>query len=165
MAEIRLKILLILMLMAVNVCGQWKASRSRVIEVKGGDDTVVWVVQLSDLHFSVHHPDRALNFRNFVGRFLSIINPSLFLITCYFTVFSSLFFSSISYFDFFFFTLLFVSLFVLWRILMYLCWGKAVESLETMMLITQWPLVFTIRSQSIIISYSMQHKHSSRSPS
>ncbi|CAO2837485.1 unnamed protein product [Amaranthus hypochondriacus] len=81
MAEIRFKILLILMLMAINVCGQWKSSRSRVIEVKGGDDTVVWVVQLSDLHFSVHHPDRALDFRNFVGRFLSIINPSLVLIT------------------------------------------------------------------------------------
>lgn len=90
------------MLMAINVCGQWKSSRSRVIEVKGGDDTVVWVVQLSDLHFSVHHPDRALDFRNFVGRFLSIINPSLVLITGDLTGFSSLFFSLISYFDLFY---------------------------------------------------------------
>jgi len=53
----------------------------REIEVKGGPDSVVWVVQLSDLHFSVHHPDRARDFENFVGSALSYINPSLVLIT------------------------------------------------------------------------------------
>jgi hypothetical protein len=31
----------------------------RVIDVKGGPELVVWVVQLSDLHFSDHHPERA----------------------------------------------------------------------------------------------------------
>lgn len=42
---------------------------------------MIWVVQLSDLHFSVHHPDRALDFKTLVGPALSMINPSLVLIT------------------------------------------------------------------------------------
>jgi hypothetical protein len=53
----------------------------RVIDVKGGPESVVWVVQLSDLHFSVHHPDRALDFKTIVGPALSMIKPSLVLIT------------------------------------------------------------------------------------
>lgn len=53
----------------------------RVIDVKGGPESVVWAVQLSDLHFSVHHPDRALDFKDIVGPALSMINPSLVLIT------------------------------------------------------------------------------------
>lgn len=52
-----------------------------VIEPKGTPDSVVWVVQLSDLHLSVHHPNRAHDFTNLVGHALSIINPSLVLIT------------------------------------------------------------------------------------
>ncbi|CAO2832602.1 unnamed protein product [Amaranthus hypochondriacus] len=80
MAAITLKFL-IFILMAVLISGQPDRTLSRVIEVKGGPDSVVWVVQLSDLHFSVHHPDRALDFKTFVGPYLSIINPSLVLIT------------------------------------------------------------------------------------
>lgn len=53
----------------------------RVIDVKGGPESVVWVVQLSDLHFSVHNPDRALDFNTIVGPALSMINPSLVLVT------------------------------------------------------------------------------------
>lgn len=56
-------------------------NRRREIEVKGGPSSVVWVVQLSDLHFSVHHPDRARDFNNLVATSLSFINPSLVLIT------------------------------------------------------------------------------------
>lgn len=56
-------------------------NRRTVIEVKGGPDSVVWAVQLSDLHFSVHHPQRALSFSQFVGPALSLINPSLVLVT------------------------------------------------------------------------------------
>ncbi|KAK7340396.1 hypothetical protein VNO77_21098 [Canavalia gladiata] len=56
-------------------------SNERVIHVKGGPDSVVWAVQLSDLHFSVHHPNRALDFTEHVGSTLSFINPSLVLIT------------------------------------------------------------------------------------
>ncbi|XP_073000274.1 putative metallophosphoesterase At3g03305 isoform X1 [Typha latifolia] len=52
-----------------------------VIEVEGGPNSVVWVVQLSDLHFSVFHPERAFDFRRYVGPALSMINPSLVLIT------------------------------------------------------------------------------------
>lgn len=56
-------------------------NRRTVIEVKGGPDSVVWAVQLSDLNFSVHHPQRALSFSQFVGPALSLINPSLVLVT------------------------------------------------------------------------------------
>lgn len=52
-----------------------------VIDLKDGPESVVWVVQLSDLHFSVHHRDRALDFSKIVGPALSMINPSLVLIT------------------------------------------------------------------------------------
>ena len=55
--------------------------RRRVIDAKGGPESLIWVVQLSDLHFSAHHPDRALDFRALVGPALSMINPSLVLIT------------------------------------------------------------------------------------
>lgn len=53
----------------------------RVIAVKGGPESVIWTVQLSDLHFSVHHPERASDFKKIVGPSLSMINPSLVLIT------------------------------------------------------------------------------------
>lgn len=42
---------------------------------------MVWVVQLSDLHFSVFHPDRADDLKRVVGPSLALINPSLVLIT------------------------------------------------------------------------------------
>ncbi|OAY69196.1 putative metallophosphoesterase [Ananas comosus] len=42
---------------------------------------VVWAVQVSDLHFSVFHPERALDFKRYAGPALSLINPSLVLIT------------------------------------------------------------------------------------
>ncbi|GAB2287128.1 hypothetical protein Dimus_021514 [Dionaea muscipula] len=58
-----------------------KPNSRQVIDVKGIPDSVVWVVQLSDVHFSVHHPDRALDFKEFIGPALSMINPSLVLIT------------------------------------------------------------------------------------
>lgn len=45
------------------------------------DDDVAWVVQLSDLHFSVHHPERARDFVEMVGPTLSLIKPFLVLIT------------------------------------------------------------------------------------
>lgn len=52
-----------------------------MIDVKGGPESLVWVVQLSDLHFSVHHPDRAADFTKLVAPALSMINPSLVIIT------------------------------------------------------------------------------------
>ncbi|KAJ6902419.1 hypothetical protein NC651_020028 [Populus alba x Populus x berolinensis] len=51
------------------------------LEVKGGPESIIWIVQLSDLHFSVHHPERALDFKRIVGPALKMINPSLVLIT------------------------------------------------------------------------------------
>ncbi|CAN1145459.1 Putative metallophosphoesterase At3g03305 [Linum perenne] len=60
---------------------QWKG---RVIDVEKageGPESVVWVVQLSDLHFSVHYPERALDFISIIGPTLGMISPSLVLIT------------------------------------------------------------------------------------
>lgn len=61
--------------------GIWQSNSRKVIDVEGGPESVIWVVQLSDLHFSVHHPDRAIDFKRIVGPALSFINPSLVLIT------------------------------------------------------------------------------------
>lgn len=52
-----------------------------VAEVSGAPEGVVWVAQLSDLHFSVHHPERAYDFRRYVGPALSMVNPDLVFIT------------------------------------------------------------------------------------
>ena len=82
----RSSILLLLLLVLISLSTTTRVSASidesgrRVIEARSGQD-LVWVVQLSDLHFSVHHPERAIDFRNIVGPALSLINPSLVLIT------------------------------------------------------------------------------------
>ena len=86
--------------------------KGRVIGVEGGPESVVWVVQLSDLHFSVHHPDRALDFKRIVGPALSMINPSLVLITGDLT---GLF---VCFFFFCFQTLQNLSFFLAWWVLM-----------------------------------------------
>ncbi|KAM0964049.1 hypothetical protein ACFX15_022468 [Malus domestica] len=39
----------------------FKLCKESIFLDKGGPDSIAWVVQLSDLHFNVHHPDRALN--------------------------------------------------------------------------------------------------------
>ncbi|KAF3622824.1 putative metallophosphoesterase [Capsicum annuum] len=59
----------------------YSSAERQVIELKGGPDDVAWIVQLSDLHFSVHHPQRAIHFNDIVGPTLSTINPSLVFIT------------------------------------------------------------------------------------
>ncbi|KAK9673507.1 hypothetical protein RND81_12G171700 [Saponaria officinalis] len=81
MAGIRLSVILLIMFMGFTIHANTNTNTRRVIQVKGDPDSVIWIVQFSDLHFSVHHPDRALDFMNFVGQFLSFVNPSLVLIT------------------------------------------------------------------------------------
>lgn len=61
--------------------GSGNSNNREVIELNGTPNDLVWVVQLSDLHFSVHHPDRARDFRDIVGPALSFIKPSLVLLT------------------------------------------------------------------------------------
>uniref|UniRef100_A0A2P2J708 Uncharacterized protein n=1 Tax=Rhizophora mucronata TaxID=61149 RepID=A0A2P2J708_RHIMU len=64
--------------------GSRGGGRSVVIRVNDDDgppESVIWLVQLSDLHFSVHHPDRAFHFNSTIPAALSLINPSLVLIT------------------------------------------------------------------------------------
>lgn len=58
-----------------------KDFEGQLIEVKDEPNDVVWVVQLSDLHFSVHYPERALDFKAIMGSTLAMINPSLVLVT------------------------------------------------------------------------------------
>ncbi|CAK8542542.1 unnamed protein product [Lathyrus sativus] len=65
----------------ILACAIYCSSGETVIESKAQSDSVVWIVQLSDLHFSVHHPNRAKDFTNLAGPALSVINPSLVLIT------------------------------------------------------------------------------------
>ncbi|EAY76803.1 hypothetical protein OsI_04761 [Oryza sativa Indica Group] len=72
-----LPLLLALVAAAASAAGDERA----VLEVSGSPEGVVWVVQLSDLHFSVHHPDRAYDFRRYVGPALAMVNPALVLIT------------------------------------------------------------------------------------
>lgn len=47
---------------------------------KDGDD-LVWFIQLSDLHISKYHPERAADLKNKVAAALSLIQPSLVLVT------------------------------------------------------------------------------------
>ncbi|KAG0478382.1 hypothetical protein HPP92_013101 [Vanilla planifolia] len=73
--------LIILLLCLSSTSVSSSGHRRSLFEVVGGPEGVVWVVQLSDLHFSVFHPERALDFRRLIGPALSMINPSLVLIT------------------------------------------------------------------------------------
>lgn len=52
-----------------------------VIELQGGPEDVAWIVQLTDLHFSVHHQERAVDFKDIVGPTLAMVKPSLVFIT------------------------------------------------------------------------------------
>ncbi|XP_042498483.1 putative metallophosphoesterase At3g03305 [Macadamia integrifolia] len=63
-----------------NIVGR-KANSTTFIDLKDGPESVVFAVQLSDLHFSVFHPERALDFQRLVGPALAMINPSLVLVT------------------------------------------------------------------------------------
>ncbi|KAK9056464.1 hypothetical protein SSX86_023825 [Deinandra increscens subsp. villosa] len=74
--------MMMMLLILVFFCHKCKCGggNREIIQVTGEND-LVWIVQLSDLHFSVHHPERALDFQKFVSSTLSIINPSLVLLT------------------------------------------------------------------------------------
>ncbi|KAL7583552.1 putative metallophosphoesterase At3g03305 [Lactuca sativa] len=80
---INITLLLILLFLCKNCNSSDSNSNVKngeIVEVKGEHD-VVWIVQLSDLHFSVHRPERASEFQKFMGSTLSMINPSLVFIT------------------------------------------------------------------------------------
>ncbi|XP_047056376.1 putative metallophosphoesterase At3g03305 [Lolium rigidum] len=76
-----LPILLALLAAAASTPSSVYGDERAVVEVSGAPDGVVWVVQLSDLHFSVHHPERAYDFRRYVGPALAMVNPDLVFIT------------------------------------------------------------------------------------
>ncbi|CAL0303279.1 unnamed protein product [Lupinus luteus] len=77
----RRRMRLVMLVLILIFYGARGKESERVIHAKGNPDSVVWVVQLSDIHFSVHHPDRAHDFDKYVGPALKTINPSLILIT------------------------------------------------------------------------------------
>ncbi|GAB2211926.1 hypothetical protein Droror1_Dr00025265 [Drosera rotundifolia] len=58
-----------------------KPNSRQVIQVEGSPDSVAWVVQLSDTHFSVHHPDRARDFAELIGPALRVVRPDLVFVT------------------------------------------------------------------------------------
>uniref|UniRef100_A0A0E0LJ97 Uncharacterized protein n=1 Tax=Oryza punctata TaxID=4537 RepID=A0A0E0LJ97_ORYPU len=66
---------------AVPVRGGGGGDLRRVVGVEGEPRSVVWAVQLSDLHLSAFHPERAADFRRHVGGALAMVNPSLVFIT------------------------------------------------------------------------------------
>ncbi|KAL1552184.1 putative metallophosphoesterase [Salvia divinorum] len=80
-ATVIIAVFLLLFFAIPSAIASGDGAKRRLIEAEGSPDDLVWVVQLSDLHFSVHHPRRAQDFINFVGPALSFIKPSLVLLT------------------------------------------------------------------------------------
>ncbi|KAE8808932.1 Transmembrane protein 62 [Hordeum vulgare] len=76
-----LPILLALVAVAGPALPSVAGDERAVAEVSGAPEGVMWVAQLSDLHFSVHHPERAYDFRRYVGPALAMVNPDLVFIT------------------------------------------------------------------------------------
>lgn len=76
---------MVVMMMASSCCSAQRHSvvhdGREAIEVDHAPDGVVWAVQLSDIHVSSYHADRALSLQTLVGPLLALINPSLVLIT------------------------------------------------------------------------------------
>ena len=68
-------------LLLLSACARGGGDLRRVVEVPGEPGSVVWAVQLSDLHLSAFHPERAADFRRHVGDALAMGNPALVLIT------------------------------------------------------------------------------------
>nr|GEX23690.1 putative metallophosphoesterase At3g03305 [Tanacetum cinerariifolium] len=78
--RINITVLSILLLL-FNSYSCAKLKKSEIIKIENDEDDVVWIVQLSDLHFSVHYPQRAVEFQEFVTETLAMIKPALVLIT------------------------------------------------------------------------------------
>ncbi|KAG6388142.1 hypothetical protein SASPL_153341 [Salvia splendens] len=80
-ATVIIAVFLLLFFAIPSAIASGDGAKRRVIDAEGSPDDLVWVVQLSDLHFSVHHPHRAQDFIDFVGPALAFIKPSLVLLT------------------------------------------------------------------------------------
>ncbi|KAI5055933.1 hypothetical protein GOP47_0029454 [Adiantum capillus-veneris] len=80
----RVLCLLLVLLLASPCCSSLHSvlcDGREVLHVDGRRDAIVWVVQLTDLHISSYHPDRASSLQTLMGPLLALINPSLVLIT------------------------------------------------------------------------------------
>ena len=83
-SSLRDLLLLVALPLLLSVCGPSPTHGGdlrRVVEVPGEPRSVVWAVQLSDLHLSAFHPERAADFRRHVGDALAMVYPALVLIT------------------------------------------------------------------------------------
>jgi len=77
-------LLLVALPLLLSVCGPSPTHGGdlrRVVEVPGEPRSVVWAVQLWDLHLSAFHPERAADFRRHVDDALAMVYPALVLIT------------------------------------------------------------------------------------
>ncbi|KAJ1288863.1 hypothetical protein BS78_02G120400 [Paspalum vaginatum] len=82
--RLRVRDLHVALLLVFSICGAAHARGGdlrQVVEVPGEPSSVVWAVQLSDLHLSPFHLERAADFRRYVGDALAMVNPALVLIT------------------------------------------------------------------------------------
>lgn len=84
-SHLRSPLVLLLLLALHRLCAPWLvvaddgASVARSAFSMDGD--VAWVVQVSDLHISAYHPDRADDLASILGPALRAIRPHLLLVT------------------------------------------------------------------------------------
>ncbi|KAJ7522766.1 hypothetical protein O6H91_18G025700 [Diphasiastrum complanatum] len=65
----------------ISLATSESAGQFEIVSAENGPPGVIWVVQLSDLHVSVNHPIRAHSLEKIMGKALSMIKPSLVIIT------------------------------------------------------------------------------------
>ncbi|KAG8074337.1 hypothetical protein GUJ93_ZPchr0006g44890 [Zizania palustris] len=84
-------VLLLLLLFLPPLCAPWPAADDEAAVARSTfpmDGDVAWVVQVSDLHISAYHPDRADDLASLLGPALRAIRPHLLLVTGDITVIS-----------------------------------------------------------------------------
>jgi predicted MPP superfamily phosphohydrolase len=84
MASIPWRPLRLLLLILLPLSASWTAAEDDPTVARSAfpiDGDVAWVVQISDLHISAYHPDRADDLVNLLGPALRAIRPHLLLVT------------------------------------------------------------------------------------
>ncbi|XP_062216149.1 putative metallophosphoesterase At3g03305 isoform X2 [Phragmites australis] len=77
-------LLLFLLLLVLRPCASWQAAVDDASVSRSAfpmDGNVAWVVQVSNLHISAYHPERAADLARILGASLRAIRPHLLLVT------------------------------------------------------------------------------------